>query len=133
VLGDIDPRDGYWFNYYLGTPFTLRYSSQARTGNVDFTVDYPGWNILGYGHDQPNLLDNTSITHASVTDTFRNAWYSLGWLSGPLQTWDCGIIAYRTIGVDSPPWEWEDDTVRPWQGYWFNSLVPQLVWRLPLP
>jgi len=135
TFGDITPRDGYWLNYYLGTPFTLRYSGLPRAGDVDFELKYTGWNIVGYGHILRQPLEHTFIVNLATgeVETFRNAWYLRGWISGPLQTWDCWNLTYATMGVDCPAFEWNGSVVEPWHGYWFNSNVPDLLWRMPLP
>jgi len=144
TFGTIKPRDGYWFNYYLASAFTLRYGATPRGGDVDFTLDYPGWNIVGYGHTMRQSLGDpagdgvggTIIVNnglGGATDTFRNAWYTDGWISGPLQTWDPANLSYFTVGVDCPAFEWNASVAQPWFGYWFNTNQPSLLWRQPLP
>jgi len=144
TFGDMNPRDGYWFNYYQAQPFTLRYNGVPRATEVDFSLLYPGWNIVGYGQlSAQNLGDpagdgvgGTQIVNnglGGAVDTFRNSWYVNGWVSGPLQTWDPLNLAYWTVGVDCPAFEWNASTCEPWFGYWFNSNQPDLLWRIPLP
>jgi len=135
-FGDVTPRDGYWFNYSFAPTFTLRYYGLERAGDVDFSLQYAGWNIVGYGHILHQSLASTSIVNdgqGGVSHSFGDAWYVDGWISGPMQTWDPLNLAYFTIGVDCPPFEWNASVAEPWYGYWFNSNHPNLLWRLPLP
>jgi len=142
IFGCLTPGHGCWF--YYDQPFTLRYWGLPRAGDVEFELKYPGWNIVGYGQLQRQSLGDPagdgvggiSIVNnglGGAVDTFRNAWYTNGWISGPLQTWDPANLAYFTVGVDCPAFEWNASVVSPWFGYWFNSNAANLRWRMPLP
>lgn len=117
----VEAGKGYWLN--LSTATSEYCEGYAPTEDVHIPLR-SGWNLIGQPHDYGTALASCSVTDGVLTLSFDDA-AAAGWVEQPLYFYGPdGYSACRTSGGD-------DDTLRPWYGYWILSLKDNLHLVIP--
>lgn len=115
-----------------GRGYWLYLDAMSATCTVEGTPrpdgDIPlsdGWNMFGAPWDQPVEWASCEVTDGVSTKSIAQA-EEAGWIQAAIFFYDG---AYHTVA----PSEGEDDSLRPWYGYWMLTNVPGLTLSVPQP
>ena len=135
-FGGLAPDAGYWL--YLSTPSTITYTPTLTSSLRRVALPLRGWHIIGAPFY--DTLPVIPLTHCLLRRTTDNVSKLMadastsGWVSLPAFAWDYANLRYLTVGLDGPPLD-DDNSWRPWAGYWLNTQAAnlELVIQAPLP
>jgi hypothetical protein len=99
----------------------------AATSSVQIAMPQ-GWNLIGHPFSAAVPLANCQVTNGVTTQTW-NAAVSAGWVGSGLFFWDqnSGYLLLTAAGYG------QDNSLRPWRGYWIAGLTSGLSLIVPKP
>ena len=119
---------GYWLWLDVVTDSTV-VSVAGATAADDVFLSLPqGWKLIGHPFPQAVPLSNCRVTDGATSLTFDDA-AAAGWVSATLYYWEPGT-GYRVL---SSAGYGQDDTLRPWRGYWIKAHGIGLSLVVPRP
>lgn len=112
---------GYWI--LLDGPASEYCEGLASSGEVSITLT-DGWNLIGQPHNYPTALASCKVTDGAATLSFDAA-VDAGWIADTAYYYHGdGYSTCRTWGGD-------DDSLRPWYGYWVLAYRAGLTLVIP--
>ena len=122
-FGALGPGEAYWLYLSTGCQNTM-VGAKAQWDEVLPLDD--GWNMTGCPQGDPVALSDCRITDGSITLTIPGA-ESAGWIQATMFFFDTG--GYGTAAPSGA----DDDSLRPWYGYWLLTYQPGLSLIVPKP
>ena len=135
-FGGLAPDVGYWL--YVSSPSTISYTPSLTSSLRRVALPQRGWHLIGSPfHDALPVIPLSHCLLRRTTDNVSKLMADAsasGWVSLPAFAWDYSRLTYVTVGVDGPPLD-DDNSWRPWSGYWLNTAAAnlELVIQAPLP
>jgi PKD repeat protein len=119
---------GYWL--WVDTVYGDTVVSVAgTTATEDVLLSVPeGWSLIGHPFPQPVPLIDCQVTDGATALGFEDAVLA-GWISPALYYWEPGA-GYQLLNSAEYA---DDNTLRPWLGYWVHSNLPGLQLIVPPP
>ena len=114
---------GYWLNLTTGAEEDLSGEGPGPDAPIPL---YDGWTMLGCPYPGPVAWTDCSLTDGGQTKTFDQA-VTDGWIEPNVYYYEGGV--YRL----SKPTGGDDDSLRPWYGYWFLTKQAGLQLLVPAP
>ena len=125
-FGNMLITEGYWLQITGNDSSVISYEGITDNDDTDMWISLPktGWTIIGcpfsYNVDW-NAVEITDGTATVPLSTARNN----SWLYTICYWWDSQAGGLQQIGLDD---DWVgDSTMRPWHGYWIQSLKDNLA------
>jgi pimeloyl-ACP methyl ester carboxylesterase len=84
-----------------------------------------GWNLIGHPFVYPVALSACQISDGAVTKSMQEA-QDAGWILARIYFYDDN--SYKIVNIAEPR---DDDSLRPWYGYWILSRQPELTLIVP--
>ena len=130
TFGEMKCGEGYWL--YLDTESTVAYWGFPGNGPQSIWMPADGWSLIGHPFRTAALLADCQVRRVGdgSVKVFAQA-AGDGWIQQPAYTWDIGVLGYRSIGLDVPPYQ--DDHLRAWLGYWISSGLEEIDLIVPMP
>ena len=126
-FGPMQAGVGYWI--LAEQPIVISYGACCLPGEQEITLPYAGWYMMGSHQQEDVPVASVSVRNNGTAETlpFEQAWTS-GWIQDPLFAYSCADLSYTSCGVDFSD---QDDHLRQYKGYWFNTLQPNLTLIVP--
>jgi len=120
----VEPGAGYWL--YLSSATT-----ESLTGEKIYdTFEIPlgsGWNLVGHPHEAAVTWAACSVSDGSTVKSVPDA-EAAGWIDPAVYYYSGG--AYASLRSDGTG---DDDSLRPWYGYWLLANQADLTLIVPAP
>jgi len=113
---------GYWL-YLTVAAREVVFGTEAA-GPVSVALE-DGWNLVGHPHDAPVAWAACTLYDGVETKSVADA-EAAGWVQGIGYWYQDG---YMTVALSAG----DDDSLRPWRGYWLLTYRPGLSLSVPTP
>jgi len=121
----INPGIGYWLYLSEAEPDTVvNIRGQVQTEDARIPL-VEGWNLIGFPFLEPVPLADCQLSDGVTVKSFAQA-TEAGWIQPVLYYLGSG---YKKLALDGG----DDDTLRPWHGYWFLVFEDDLQLIIPKP
>ena len=120
----IDAGKAYWVRLEEDGDIDMLGTSAPSEADIPLAV---GWNMIGLPRSYPVLLNECKVRQ--TPGGWPVSWLAattLDWIDGTLYYYEDGYKTLRASGGD-------DDTLRPWHGYWVLCNEPGAVLVVPQP
>lgn len=117
---ELEPGRGYWLKLTAPVPETAEGVYPERPFSVALAE---GWNMVGAPGPGATPLASLLVSDGAQTKSFADA-VAAGWLSPILYYYDG---AYKTCAASGG----DDDSLRPWRGYWLRAYLGPLELIVP--
>jgi hypothetical protein len=115
-------RAGYYLQ--LGAEGGETLSGIAPETDVEIAL-VEGWNLIGHPFVYPVQLEVFQISDGFETKSMQEA-QDAGWVIARIYFYDDN--AYKIVNIAEPR---DDDSLRPWYGYWILARQPELTLIVP--
>ena len=131
------PNEGYLsypeFTYMQhGVGYYLRLSAEGvetlsgTNPGTDMEIALAeGWNLIGHPFVYPVQLELCQVSDGNETKSIQEA-QDAGWIIARIYFYDDN--AYKMVNITQPR---DDDSLRPWYGYWILARQPALTLTVP--
>ena len=111
----------YWLLLTVGAQENL--TGDEAFGSADVPL-LDGWSFIGHPQGSAVLLADCSVTDGVTTHSFADA-VAAGWIDPTVYYYDGSYLVVRTDGTG------DDDSLRPWYGYWLLANTAGLELIVP--
>ena len=128
-FGPVRLGEGYWLA--LDQPTIVSYQCYPVAASKSISLSLTGWHLLGTPQNGEVILADCSVANTSQGRTVSYAGaVSEGWIQEQMYGWFPAQTRYWEVGLEGQPMN-DDNTLRHWCGYWFQSLTPDLTLVVP--
>jgi len=124
VLTAIVPGCGYWIWVEQAPDDLVVMTIGARSGRYVCIDLAGGWNLVGHPLERPQLLADCLVRDSGSALLFSDA-VAAGWVQTSLYCYDGAYSSVRPDGAG------DDDSLRPWWGYWLLAYRDGLTLMVP--
>jgi hypothetical protein len=123
-LTEMELGKGYWLN--VGDEGAAAYHGSVESEPVAVALS-SGWNMIGMPLNAAELWSGCAVTDGETTKSIADA--------GPAGWIQTRIYYYTPTGYEDvrPDGTGDDDSLRPWLGYWLLAYEPGLTLLVPDP
>jgi len=121
---DVESSVGYWLRLTIAPPDTVvGVAGEPADGDVAIPLG-DGWNLIGHPHMEATPLADCTIDDGATSYSMAEA-ISAGLVDMPVYYY--AGLGYKTVA----PAGGDDDSLRPWCGYWLLAGQPGLSLVVP--
>lgn len=127
AFGEVDLGMGMWL--HLDAAATVSYQGHRAPAAVGVPVSVSGWHLIGAPQPAPVPLTDCTVWLGPQFLTLEQA-VAQGWIWTPFYWYDESGGGYARLAFD--PWS-DDDSLRPWRGYWCRTGEDGVTLGVPAP
>lgn len=121
-FSDMGIGKGYWLKLSVEDAATI--AGIVDENDMEITLS-EGWNLIGHPFVYPVQLLACQVSDGIVTKSMQEA-QDAGWILARVYFYDDN--AYKIVNIAEPR---DDDSLRPWYGYWILARQPGLTLIVP--
>ena len=123
---DVELGGGYWMHLTSAPPgAVVTVTGEEAAAGVEIPLA-DGWTLFGHPFASAVTWSGCQVTGGTQTRSLADA-EAVGWIQSTIYYYDGG---YSTVKIDGTG---DDDSIRPWYGYWMLANQPGLTLIVPQP